>query len=257
MNLKGARILVVGASSGIGRSVGVQAAAAGARVAFAARRRELVHEAAAEAANGSVGVELDVRDQASIRGAIAATVDQLGGLDAVVYATGVDRLVRLVDAPPEIWRETFETNVMGAGLLTAAALPHLAATRGRAVYLSASSVPRPLPGMGVYAASKAALETMVRAWQAEHPNLAFAIIRVGSALPTGVMESWDTDLLMNLAPEWDRLGYVHENGPGAPMHVDEAAAAVVAVLGSPVWLREVVAVADPGRVPEAGESSTA
>jgi NAD(P)-dependent dehydrogenase (short-subunit alcohol dehydrogenase family) len=245
--LAGSRVLIVGASSGIGRVLGLQAAAAGASVAFAARRREMVEAAAAEAGNGAVGLVCDVRDESACAAVVAASVDALGGLDAVVYSSAVDLLTRLADAGVDRWRATFETNVFGAALVTAAALPHLRASRGRAVYVSASSVDRPLPGMGVYAASKAALETMVRAWQAEHPDVCFANVRVGSALGTGVTDSWDRDLLVELSSTWSSLGYVHDNGPGGPMTVDQAASAILAVLTSPVWLRDVTAVSDPGR----------
>jgi NAD(P)-dependent dehydrogenase (short-subunit alcohol dehydrogenase family) len=251
MGLQGSRILVVGASSGIGRVLGLQAAAAGASVAFAARRRELVDSAAAEAGGGSIGLVCDVRDEASCAAVVAETAERLGGLDALVYATAIDVLVRIEQATADTWRSTFETNVMGAGLVTAAALPHLRQSLGRAVYISATSVDRPLPGMGIYAASKAALEGMVRAWQAEHPDLCFTTARVGSALGTGVTDSWDRDLLMELAPGWDRLGYVHDNGPGQPMTVDACAATVLAVLTSPIWLREISAVNDPGPAPTA------
>jgi NAD(P)-dependent dehydrogenase (short-subunit alcohol dehydrogenase family) len=245
--LDGSRVLIIGASSGIGRSLGLQAAAAGARVAFAARRRELVESAADGAGNGSVGLVCDVRDAGSCAAAVEDAVAALGGLDALVYSTAIDLLVRIADADMETWADTFATNVFGAGLVTAAALPHLRAARGRAVYISASSVDRPLPGMGVYASSKAALETMVTAWQAEHPDVAFATARIGSALGTGVTDSWDRGLLADLSPRWAELGYVHDNGPGGPMTVDEAAAAVLAMLTSPVWLRTVTAVSDPGR----------
>lgn len=242
-----ARILIVGASSGIGRTLGLLAAKRGDQVAFAARRRELVETAAVEAGNGSVGLVCDVRDEASCAAVVADAVAALGGLDAVVYATAIDVLVRIGDADAETWANTFATNVAGAGLVTAAALPHLRASKGRAVYVSASSVDRPLPGMGVYAASKAALETMVRAWQGEHPDLCFATVRVGSALGTGVTDSWDRDLLVELSSEWGPKGYVHDNGPGGPMTVEQAASAILAVLDSPVWLRQVTAVSDPGR----------
>jgi NAD(P)-dependent dehydrogenase (short-subunit alcohol dehydrogenase family) len=245
--LDGARILIVGASSGIGRALGLQAAAEGASVAFAARRRELVVAAAAEAGNGAVGLVCDVRDEAACAAAVADSVAALGGLDAVVYATANDVLVRFADAGASTWSDTFATNVFGAAHVTAAALPHLVESKGRAVYVSASSVDRPLPGMGVYAASKAALETMVRAWQAEHPGLCFATVRIGSALGTGVTDSWDRDLTMELSATWGPLGYVYDNGPGGPMTVDQAASAVLGVLTSQVWVREVTAVSDPGR----------
>ncbi|MCU1376447.1 MAG: short-chain dehydrogenase [Actinomycetia bacterium] len=242
-----ARILIIGASSGIGRTLGLQAAAAGDTVAFAARRKELVDSAAAEAGGGAIGLVCDVRDEASCAAAVADAVTAFGGIDAVVYATAIDVLVRIGDASATTWADTFATNVFGAGLITAAALPHLRASKGRAVYVSASSVDRPLPGMGVYASSKAALETMVRAWQGEHPDLCFATVRVGSALGTGVTDSWDRNLLVELSSEWGPKGYVHDNGPGGPMTVDQAASAILAVLQSPVWLREVTAVSDPGR----------
>jgi nucleoside-diphosphate-sugar epimerase len=101
--------------------------------------------------------------------------------------------------------------------------------------------------MGVYAASKAALQTMVQAWQNEHPDLCFATVRVGSALGTGVTDSWDRELLGDLSGTWMTGNYVHSNGPGGPMTVDQAASSILAVLTSPVWLREVTAVSDPGR----------
>lgn len=244
-SLQGSRLLVVGASSGIGRVLGLQAAADGAHVAFAARRAELVESAAIEAGGRSVALICDVRDEASCRVVVDHAVDARGGLDAVVYSTAIDLLVRIADATAAQWADTFATNVAGAGLITAAALPHLRESAGRAVFISASSVDRPLPGMGVYAASKAALETMVRAWQAEHPDVCFATVRVGSALPTGVTDSWNRDLLIELSSTWMSLGYIHDNGPGGPMSVDQAAAAVLAVVRSPVWLRDVTAVSAP------------
>jgi NAD(P)-dependent dehydrogenase (short-subunit alcohol dehydrogenase family) len=245
--LEGTRVLIIGASSGIGRTLGLQAAAEGAHVAFAARRQELVEAAAKEAGDNAVGLVCDVREDASCARVVGEAVDALGGLDALVYATAIDVLVRLEDASLEAWIDTFHTNVFGAGRVTVAALPHLRAAKGRAIYVSASSVDRPLPGMGVYASSKGALETMVRAWQAEHPDLCFINARIGSALGTGVTDSWDRDLLIELSPTWAALGYVHDNGPGGPMTVEQAASALLATLTSPVWLREITAVSDPGR----------
>ena len=97
-DLDGTRLLVVGASSGIGRELGLQAARAGASVAFAARRRELVESAAAEAGNGAVGLECDVRDASACRSVVDAAVSALGGIDALVYSTAIDVLVRIEDS---------------------------------------------------------------------------------------------------------------------------------------------------------------
>jgi NAD(P)-dependent dehydrogenase (short-subunit alcohol dehydrogenase family) len=137
------RAVVVGASSGLGRCIGIGLAQRGARVALLARRKERLERAAQEAGAGALAVECDVTDAGSCRSAIDAAADGLGGIDAVVYAAGIGPLARLVDLDAETWRRTFDTNVIGAALLTAAAVPHLAAAAGRAVYLSSVSDARP------------------------------------------------------------------------------------------------------------------
>jgi len=120
-------------------------------------------------------VACDVTDDQSCQAAVAEAADGLGGIDALVYATGVGPLGRLVDISGETWRRTFDTNVVGAALITAAAIPHLTESRGVAAYLSSisASFTPPWPGLGAYATSKAALDTMVEAWRNEHPAVSF------------------------------------------------------------------------------------
>jgi NAD(P)-dependent dehydrogenase (short-subunit alcohol dehydrogenase family) len=245
MELQGARVLVVGASSGIGREVAVQLGAAGARVVLAARRGDRLAEAAADVGAGASSVVCDVRDPEQCDAVVATAVERLGGLDAVVYATAVDPLVRLVDTDLERWRQVYETNVFGASLVTRAAIAPLTASGGRMVYISATSVGRPLPGMGAYETSKAALDELVRAWRGEHPEIGFCNVAVGNTLGTEVHQMWDRDLLTELAPVWESRGYVHDNGPGA-MTVPDCATAVVGAIASPIDLRYVVANPAPG-----------
>jgi NAD(P)-dependent dehydrogenase (short-subunit alcohol dehydrogenase family) len=245
MELRDARVLVVGASSGIGREVAVQLGAAGAHVVLAARRADRLAEAAAECGDRATSVVCDVRDPAQCDSVVATAVDRLGGLDAVVYATAIDPLVRLVDTDLERWRQVYETNVFGASLITRAALAPLTSSGGRMVYISATSVGRPLPGMGAYETSKAALDELVRAWRGEHPEIGFCNVAVGNTLGTEVYESWDGELLAELSPVWEARGYVHDNGPGA-MSVPDCATAVIAAITSPVDLRSIVANPAPG-----------
>jgi NAD(P)-dependent dehydrogenase (short-subunit alcohol dehydrogenase family) len=249
MELVGARVLVVGASSGIGREVAVQLGAAGARVVVAARRADRLDEAVADIGRDASSVVCDVRDAEQCDTVVTTAVDRLGGLDAVVYATAVDPLVRLVDTDLEQWRQVYETNVFGASLVTRAAVAPLTESGGRMVFISATSVGRPLPGMGAYETSKAALDELVRAWRGEHPEIGFCNVAVGNTLGTEVHQSWDRDLLVELAPVWESRGYVHDNGPGA-MSVPDCATAVVAAIASPVDLRYVVANPAPGSTME-------
>ena len=249
MELQDARVLVVGASSGIGREVAVQLGAAGARVVLAARRADKLADAVADVGAGASSVVCDVRVPEQCEAVVTGAVAQLGGLDAVVYATAVDPLVRLVDTGADEWARVYETNVFGASLVTRAALAPLTASGGRMVYISATSVGRPLPGMGAYETSKAALDELVRAWRGEHPEIGFCNVAVGNTLGTEVYQSWDPALLGELSPVWEARGYVHDNGPGA-MSVRDCATAVVAAIASPVDLRYVVANPAPGSTME-------
>ncbi len=133
------RIVVLGASSGLGRCIGVGLAQRGADVALLARRRERLQDAAKEAGPGAVVVECDVTDEASCRSAIDEAAAALGGIDALVYAPGIGPLGRLVDTDAATWRRVFDTNVTGAAVATAAAVPYLTESSGCALYLSSVS----------------------------------------------------------------------------------------------------------------------
>jgi NAD(P)-dependent dehydrogenase (short-subunit alcohol dehydrogenase family) len=245
--LDGKRVLVVGASSGIGREVGIQAAKGGARVAFAARRADLLAEAVAAAGDGAVAVPCNIREQAGCDAVVAAAVEALGGLDALVYAAAFVPLAHLADTDADTWRAVFETNVVGASLVCRAALPHLAAVaggKGRAVFVSASAVGRPLPAMAAYDASKAALEEMVRGWRAEQPGVGFSCVAVGPTMGTDVYTDWDKALLGRMSESWTRSGHLIDNGPGA-LTVEDAAAAVLTAVTAAADLRYVLALPPP------------
>lgn len=208
------RTVVVGASSGLGRCIGVGLGRRGDQVALLARRRERIEAAAKEAGPGAVAVECDVTDQTSCRSAIDVAADALGGIDNLVYTPGIGPLVRLVDTDALTWRRVFDTNVIGAALATAAAVPHLTASAGKAVYLSspAGNFGPPWPGLGAYGVSKAALDRLVEAWRAEHPNIGFTCLIVGECGggegegQTGFNVGWDMELAMKAHPLWTSRG---------------------------------------------------
>ena len=219
------KVVVVGASSGLGRCIAVGLGERGARVALMARRKERLADAAAEAGPDALAIPCDVTDEESCRSAIDEAARELGGIDALVYATGIGPLVRLVDTDAETWRRAFDTNVIGASLVTAAALPHLVASQGTAAYLSSISASHtpPWPGLGAYAVSKAALDKLVEAWRAEHPQIGFTRVTVGDCAGgegdamTGFNADWDMDLMTEMAPIWLSREYI----AGALLDVDE------------------------------------
>jgi NAD(P)-dependent dehydrogenase (short-subunit alcohol dehydrogenase family) len=231
-----ARTVVVGASSGLGRCIGVGLGQRGAQVALLARRKQRLEDAAEEAGPGTLAIACDVTDAASCRSAIAEAAAGLGGIDAVVYAPGIGPLARLVDTDAETWQRTFATNVTGAALITAAAIPHLTESAGLAVYLSSvsASLTPPWPGLGAYAVSKAALDKLVEAWRIEHPDLGFTRIIVGDCAGgegdsmTQFPNEWDGELAAEVAPLWVSRGYLS----GSLMNVEQLVNAVEAVVRS-------------------------
>jgi len=228
------RTVVVGASSGLGRCIGIGLTQRGERVALLARRRDRLERAAAEAGSGAVAIACDVTDADSCRKAIDAAASELGGIDALVYAPAIGPLARLVDLDADTWRRAFDTNVIGAALVTAAAVPHLSAAAGRVVYLSSvsASLTPPWPGLGAYVVSKAALDKLVEAWRAEHADIGFTRLVVGDAgggtgeSQTGFTAGWDAKLGAELGPIWFQRGLLS----GALIEIDDLVGVIHAIL---------------------------
>jgi NAD(P)-dependent dehydrogenase (short-subunit alcohol dehydrogenase family) len=218
-------VVVVGASSGLGRCIAVGLGDRGARVALMARRKERLADAAAESGPDALAIPCDVTDEESCVSAIEEAARELGGIDALVYATGIGPLVKMADTDAETWRRSFDTNVIGASIITAAALPHLVASEGTAAYLSSISASHtpPWPGLGAYAVSKAALDKLVEAWRAEHPQIGFTRVTVGDCAGgegdamTGFNADWDMDLMTEVAQIWLAREYI----AGALLDVDD------------------------------------
>jgi NAD(P)-dependent dehydrogenase (short-subunit alcohol dehydrogenase family) len=210
------RVVVVGASSGLGRCIGVGLAQAGEQVALLARRKDRLAAAADEAGHGTLAIACDATDPASCRAAIAEAVAGLGGLDGLVFTPAIGPLARIEDTDVDTWRRVFDTNVIGATTVAAAALPHLKASTGTAVFLTSvsASLTPPWPGLSAYAVSKAALDKLVDAWRGEHPDVGFTRLVVGECAGgegdslTEFANTWDGELAMEFAPKWIERQYM-------------------------------------------------
>ena len=230
------KVVVVGASSGLGRSIGVGLGHQGERVALLARRRDRLQDAAREAGADALAIECDVTDEKSCQRAIDEAAEGLGGIDGLVYAPAIGPLLPIAEVSADTWRRVFDTNVIGASLVTAAALPHLTSSRGSAAYLSSviGSHTAPWPGLGAYGVSKAALERLIEVWRAEHPTVGFCRVVVGDTAggagpnATEFADHWDVDLAAALMPGWLDRGLLI----GSLLEVDEIVRVVSAVLHS-------------------------
>jgi NAD(P)-dependent dehydrogenase (short-subunit alcohol dehydrogenase family) len=233
--LAGRRLLVVGASSGIGRATAQAAVLAGASVAFAARRRDRLDEAVAQP--GAVAesarafpVAADVTDPGQVTAMVATSVEHLGGLDAVVYAAASTHLADIESVDAATWRHLLDTNTVGLSLVLASALGHLRRGWGRVLVLTSDSVGHPFPGLGAYVATKAALESLTRSWQIEHPELDVALVTVGPTA-TDAAAAWDPGATDRFFTRWSAEGYVaHDIVPATP---ESVGLALVEVLSAP------------------------
>jgi NAD(P)-dependent dehydrogenase (short-subunit alcohol dehydrogenase family) len=225
-SLAGRRVLVVGASAGIGRSFAVQALAAGARVVLTARRAERLAEVIVTAPDATA-VAGDVRRPEDCERMVAEAIDTLGQIDLVVFCAGTAPLRPLRETTAEDWASVIETHVLGLHHVIQAALGHLAPGSLVAV-LSSETVGRPRFGLGAYGASKAALEESLRAWRTEHAAQRFMTVAVGATFPTEFGNSFEPERLGEAMDDWTRHGLMTE-GMLSP---DDVAGTLVGVLGT-------------------------
>jgi short-subunit dehydrogenase len=170
-SIEGARVLITGASQGIGRALAVLAAARGARVLAAARSEELLRELAQEVrASGGVleTVLADVTSPEDRRRMVEAAVRHFGGLDVLVNNAGIGATGHFADCGPERLRKIFEVNFFGLTETTRAFLPLLKqGNRPAVVNISSIAGKRGIPARSEYSASKFAVHGFSEALRAE------------------------------------------------------------------------------------------
>lgn len=149
-------VLITGVSSGIGRAVALAFKARGCQVFGTARDIN-----AASPLNDVALTEMDVRDEQSVQQAIERVIAKAGRIDVLVNSAGVSLIGAVEETSVEEATRLFDTNFFGVLRTTRAVLPHMRSQkRGRIVNVSSVLGFLPAPFMGIYAASKHALEGM-------------------------------------------------------------------------------------------------
>lgn len=229
------RTLVTGAAGGIGLATARRLHADGAQVVLADIDAARL-EAAAATIEGAAAVELDVTDPASATAAVTATVDRLGGLDALAHCAGIDDPVAkrqlsesvaanapirvTADLDDERWRRILAVNLDGTFHIVRAALaPMLEAGHGSIVAISSVAGRHGRAGFPHYSAAKAGVIGFVQAVARE---VAAQGVRVNAVCPGATITPMNERATQSI---------VHEIPMGRYATADELAA-VVAFLTS-------------------------
>ena len=217
--LRGRRILITGASTGIGHSLAEQAAAHGARLILAARSADKLEELArALTARGAevLAVPTDVTVEEDRQRLIQAVVDRFGGLDVLINNAGVSSFGHFAESSEDLLRQIMEVNFFGPAELMRLAIPLLAKGQQPAIVnVSSMCGRRGMPAWPEYSASKFALCGLTEALRGEMVRFDVDVLLVVPGLT-------QTDLWVNLLRKDGKMRIPVEKG----MSPDEAAAGI-------------------------------
>ncbi|MCQ8279267.1 oxidoreductase [Acetobacteraceae bacterium KSS8] len=200
--------LITGVSSGIGRATAELLARKGYQVFGGVRTPEKAH-----AINGVTLVQIDVRDEASIKAGVESVLQQAGRIDVLINNAGYSIVGAVEETSPEEAQALFDTNLFGVLRMSRAVLPAMRAQgSGRIVNLSSVLGFLPAPFMGLYAATKHAVEGLSESLDHEVRNFGIRVILIQ---PSFTRTGLDT----NAAPTAERI----------PAYVDQFQRTVAAV----------------------------
>ncbi len=198
-------VLVTGGSSGLGAAVAAAVAAAGGV--------PVVFDMAPGSSVDGPAYSVDVSDRRAVEDAVEHAVGQLGRLDAVVTAAGIDRCGRLDEIPGDEWDRVIAVNLLGTVNLVRAALPHLTKVHGRVVTVASTLALRGVSDATAYCASKFGILGFSRALAAETAGT----VGVTTLIPGGMSTSF-----------FD--GRTEQYKPGKDTHLNDPADVARAVL---------------------------
>ena len=150
------KVIITGASSGIGTATIAELRSRGATVV------------GLDLVPGDDVIECDVRDQASVDAAVAAAIERLGGLDVLINNAGIGTPQSAGTAPDERALAVIDVNLIGPWRVTSAALPALRASRGRVVNVASGLAHLALPYGTAYCMSKRGLTAYSDSLRLEH-----------------------------------------------------------------------------------------
>jgi short-subunit dehydrogenase len=221
MKLSGARVVVTGASRGLGEALATRLAARGADVALVARSESAIAKLATDL--GGTAYPADLADSDSIS-ALVERIAADGPIDVLVNNAGLDLTGSLTELAPKRIAELIAVNLVAPMLLSAAVIPGMQA-RGRGQIVSVSSLAgtNALPGVVAYSTSKAGLSHFTAALRAELKGTPVTT----TLAEIGPVESTMMDSLHGYEPTERALERLTKLGLVAELTIDGVADALV------------------------------
>jgi 3-oxoacyl-[acyl-carrier protein] reductase len=242
IDLTGRRVVVTGASSGIGAATCRSLVGCGASVAMLARRKERLDQLRDELGERAIGVRCDVTDLDALPGAIDEAAHALGGIDGVIAVAGRGMVGTISTGTPEVWRELANLNLIGPLATVRHALGHFPSSGRRDVlFVGSTGAITPVSGLGVYAATKRGLRAAFDALRLELAPVGIAVSFVMPGMFATEGLGPEVALVDGALPDWEHLQlFVPGAGPGQP---DVIADTIAFVISRPegVALNEIVA----------------
>jgi 3-oxoacyl-[acyl-carrier protein] reductase len=166
MDIQGAKALITGGGTGIGKAIAAALIAEGADVAITGRRVDVLEAAASEL--GAWALPGDVSVEADVVATVEAFVGRMGRIDILVNNAGFGHFAPLVEMDTARFEQVFATNVTGAMLMAREVARHFIAQRsGQLINISSTSGLKGGQNSTAYSASKFALRGMTECWREE------------------------------------------------------------------------------------------
>jgi NAD(P)-dependent dehydrogenase (short-subunit alcohol dehydrogenase family) len=191
--LTGKVAIVTGASRGMGQHFVAALAGAGAQVVALARPSTELDSLGADNSDAVLAIPCDVANAAQVSAAVSQAVAHFGRIDLIVNNAAVFWPFMLEEASDLDVERHFAVNVLGPIWLMRACIPHLKVSKGQIVSVTSESVRHPFPMLTVYAATKAALETLSAGLRDElqADGIRVTVLRSGSVAGSTADINWD------------------------------------------------------------------
>jgi NAD(P)-dependent dehydrogenase (short-subunit alcohol dehydrogenase family) len=239
LGLRGARAIVTGGASNIGRAIVHALAEEGAHVAIldrdVPRAEATAEEARGRGAASARVLAVDLLDRAASRDAMGAAISALGGVDVFVANVGANRPAFFLDTPEDSWTQLVELNLISCMTCTRAVLPAMIEQRRGAIVAIASTAAFGEPRQSVYAGAKAGVIGFIRTIAQEYGRhgVRANLVAPGLVVPEqgaiGAGSLWqDREKIMND----EQVDYVRRGTPLRRLSSAEDIARSVAFLAS-------------------------